>query len=158
MAKFINKFKKNKKMKPWIHLLISSIIALLLYPLFGWKVLFILAGGVLIDIDHYLWYIYKFRKFSLRECYKYFEVNAEKNKFKDVRGIIHIFHIIEFFLLAVFLSFFNDLALLFTIGLFFHYILDIIHRYYIAKSFVTSPSITLWIYKNKIQKCQKPPS
>lgn len=139
-------------MKIWVHLLTSSILALAFYPVFNWKVLFILVGGVLIDFDHYLWYIYKFRKYSLRASYKFYSIEAAKTDFEIVKGILLLFHTIEFLLIAIIFSFYFDFALVFTIGLSFHLILDIIHRYSIAETFITNPSIISWILKNKIQK------
>jgi len=139
-------------MVPLIHFLVSIFIVMLLYPIFNWQVLMIFVGGVLIDIDHYLLYIYRFRKFSLRGCYRYHHIKVKKNNHKDVFGALLIFHTIEFLLLSVFLSIYSTLALMFTIGLLGHYTLDVIERYKLEKSFITNPSLISWIIKNKIQK------
>ena len=139
-------------MKTWVHLLVSSILAALLYPLFGWNVLLILAGGVLIDIDHYFWYIFKFRKLSLLDCYGYFVDGMDKDKVMKNLGMLLVFHTAEFLLAAVLLSFYNELALMFTIGLLSHYLLDGIFLYNVAKRIIANPSIVSWIIKNKIQK------
>ena len=143
-------------MKTWMHLLVSSILALALYPLFNWNSLFIIAGGVLIDIDHYFWYIYKFKKFSLLDCYFYFIGSMGRGSIMKNIGILLVFHTIEFLLMALLLSFYNELALMFTIGLLSHYLLDGLFLYNVAKRFITSPSIILWISKNiQIQKHRK---
>ena len=140
-------------MKTWVHLLASSILALALYPLFNWKVLFVIVGGVLIDIDHYFWYIYKFRKFSLLNCYGYFIDGMDKDRIMKNRGILLVFHTIEFLLMAVLLSFYNELVLMFTIGLLLHYLLDGIFLYNVAKRLIVNPSIISWLSKNlQIQK------
>ena len=139
-------------MVPLIHFLVSSLIAILLYPIFSWKVLMVFVGGVLIDVDHYLLYVYRFKKFSLKGCYKYHHVDVKKNHHKDVFGALLIFHTIEFLLLSAFLSLYSTLALMFTVGLSAHYTLDIIERYQLEKSFITNPSLIDWIIKNKIQK------
>ena len=139
-------------MVPSIHFLASLFIAVLLYPIFGWNVLMIFVGGVLIDIDHYLLYVYRFGEFSLSKCYKYHHVDVKRNHHKDVFGALLIFHTIEFLLLSAFLSIYSNSALMFTIGLLAHYILDVIERYQLEKSFITNPSLTAWIVKNKIQK------
>lgn len=135
-------------MKIWVHFLVSSIFALLLYPIFNWVVIFIFVGGVLIDIDHYFWCLYKFKNYSLSFCNKYF---SDHNNVKDFHGCLHIFHTIEFLLISIIFSMYSQSALIFTIGLLFHYILDIIYRYQIAKSSISTPSIVSWIIKNKIQ-------
>lgn len=136
-------------MGPLIHFLVSLFIGVLLYPIFGWRVLMVFAGGILIDIDHYFLYVCRFRKFGLGECYKYYHTNIKKNNFKEFLGALLIFHTIEFLLLSAFLSAFSSLALMFTIGLLSHYVLDIIHRYRFEKSFVTNPSIISWLIKSK---------
>ena len=139
-------------MKTWVHFLVSLILAITFYPIFNWKVLFILVGGVLIDIDHYVWYIFKYKKFDIFRCYRLFTEEGKRSGFKLFLGIFIIFHTIEFALLMLALSFFNELALLFTIGLVFHYILDIIWQYSLLKQLIINPSIISWFYKNKIQK------
>tara|TARA_Y100000310_G_C20660182_1_gene804321 strand:+ start:1516 stop:1932 length:417 start_codon:yes stop_codon:yes gene_type:complete len=138
-------------MIPLLHLLISLILAAVLYPIFNLKVLLIIAGGVLIDIDHYLFYICRFRNFSIKNCYKYCHVEIKKNNFKDAIGTLLIFHNLEFLLISIIFSIYSQLALMFTIGLIFHYIADAIHRYSLAKSFISSPSLIAWLIKNKIQ-------
>mgnify|MGYP001182934791 FL=1 len=125
----------------------SSTLALILYPFFSWKILFIFIGGILIDIDHYLLYVHRYKKFNLSDCYSYCTDND-----KEHIGELQIFHTIEFLLMFVIFSIYSQLALMFTIGLLAHYIGDIIHRYSIAKSFVSNPSLVSWIIKNKIQK------
>jgi len=134
-------------MLPLTHFLVSLFIAVLLYPVFGWEVLMIFIGGVLIDVDHYMLYIYRFKKFSLKECYKYYHIDIKKNNFKDVFGALLIFHTIEFLLLSVFLSIYSKLALMFTVGLLAHYTLDTIEKYQLEKSFIISPPIIYWIIK-----------
>ena len=132
-------------MRPWTHFLFSLILAAILYPIFNWKVIFVLVSGVLIDIDHYFWCIYKFKNYSLSFCNKYF---SDRNNAKDMMGCLQIFHTIEFLLISIIFSIYSQSALLFTIGLSFHYILDIIFRYQIVKSFISNPSIISWILKN----------
>lgn len=139
-------------MRTTVHLIVSLIIVAALYPIFSWKVLLIFVGGVLIDVDHYLWYVYKYRKFSLFGCYEFFTVATEKNKWKYIIGILLVFHTIEFLLLVVLLAFYSEYVLIFGIGLFGHYILDLIFILLVAKRFIIDHSVTHWYYKNKIQK------
>lgn len=139
-------------MEAWKHLLFSSILAAAFYPVFNWKALLIFAGGFLIDIDHYFWYVQKYRKFNIYECYKFYRMEAEKNNFRNVVGLLLVFHTVEFFLLMAFFSFYTRFALAFTIGLSAHYLLDLVFLYIIPKRFIANHSIIYWIYKNKIQK------
>ncbi len=138
-------------MTPLLHLLISLILAAVFYPIFNLKVLLIIAGGVLIDIDHYIFYICRFRNFSIRNCYKYCHTVIKGKNFKETIGTLLIFHNIEFLLVSIIFSIYSQLALMFTIGLVFHYIMDITHRYSLAKSIISSPSLIVWFIKNKIR-------
>mgnify|MGYP001603476788 CR=1 FL=1 len=136
-------------MRTPVHLVVSLILSALLYPLFGWKALLILISGVTIDIDHYFWYISKFKEFNLFRCYECLTVEAEKNNWKDVIGSLFIFHTIEFLLIIVVASFYSEYALIFLIGLSVHYLLDFIWHCYLPKRMITNPSIISWILKNK---------
>ena len=139
-------------MKTWIHSAVSLILTALLYPIFNWKAAFIIAGGVLIDIDHYFWYVYQYNDFSLIKSYKFYIKNIERNDFSNVMGLLLVFHTIEFFLIMVFLSFYSVAAFMFTLGLMAHYILDVIYTYHKAKGAVANHSMIYWVYKNLIQK------
>ena len=139
-------------MKTWVHTLFSLILAVILYPVFNWKVLLILAGGVLIDIDHYFWYIWRYKKFGLLSCYRFLSVETKKNKWKDVSGALFVFHTIEFLLFMVLLSFYNEFVLIFTIGLLPHYIMDILFILAVPKHFILNHSVIYWTYRNLIQK------
>lgn len=137
-------------MKTWIHFLVSLIIALFLYPFFGWKVLFILVGGVLIDIDHYFWYVFKFRKLNIIHCYKFFLERFDKIKIKELIGSLLIFHTVEFLAIMIIFSFFSEIIFFSLIGLISHYVLDLIFLYTVPKQLIANHSITSWIIKNKI--------
>ena len=139
-------------MRVWVHFVFSLIIAIILYPLFGWKALFVLAGGVLIDVDHYIWYAYRHRKMNFFEAYKYYLKNLEKNDFTADIGILLVFHTIEFLAVMIILSFYDASFLLFTIGLLFHYLLDAVFLYFVAKQVIADHSIMHWILKNKFKK------
>ncbi|MBI3026473.1 hypothetical protein HYY70_00015 [Candidatus Woesearchaeota archaeon] len=139
-------------METWKHFLLSLIIAILMHALYEWKALFILIGGVLIDIDHYVWYIYKYRKFNLIDCYKFYaDANTSMN-FKPHFGLLHVFHTLEFLLAVAALSFYNEFALLFLVGLIGHYLLDLIWYITVPKCIIADHSIIHWIVKNQIQK------
>lgn len=139
-------------MRPLAHLLASTIIAALLYPIFGWKVISIIAGGVLVDIDHYFWCIFKHKNLDVIDCYKYYIDGLDKEKYKKNLGILLVFHTIEFLLIMIILSFYNNLFLFFIIGLLAHYLLDLIAIYNLAGHLIANHSIISWIYKNRIQK------
>lgn len=109
-----------------VHVVVSAILAAIFYPAFGINSLFIIAGGVLIDIDHYLWYALKFKKYGLKECYNYCAKGTIKDNWKHVTGSLFVFHNAEFLILSIALSFYFPQALMFTTGLLSHYLLDLI--------------------------------
>jgi len=139
-------------MKPSAHFLSSLILAIILFPILKLGSLIVLAGGFLIDIDHYFWYVYRYRKIKIFDSYKFFIKPMDEKDFKSVAGILLIFHTAEFLMAMLILSYFSKIALAFTIGLLLHYALDLCYLYFVAKGFVVNHSIIYWIYKEKIQK------
>ena len=135
-------------MKPLTHFLASLVLAAVFYPFFGWSTLAIFAGGVLIDIDHYIYYALKYKKMNIAVCYKFYAYDAAKEDFKDVTGSLMAFHTAEFAALCVLLSFYSTLALMFTAGLLLHYFLDLIFLYLVPKKFIANHSIVWWLIKN----------
>ncbi len=134
-------------MKTSVHLIISLIIAAILYPFFGIKSAATIFGGVLIDVDHYLWYVYKYRKTGLMDAYRFYARNIEVNDYTNVKGILLIFHTIEFLVICVVLSFYFRMALLFTVGLISHYIFDFIFLMAVTKGFIVNHSVFYWLCK-----------
>jgi len=139
-------------MKIWVHFLFSLILAAIVYPIFNWKALLILAGGVLIDVDHYFWYVYKYKKFNLFGSYKYYMLNVREKEFEKDKNALNIFHSIEFLVVLVVFSFYSEFILVLTIGLLLHHLLDLVWTYFVPKQFIIEYSIIHWAIKNKIQK------
>ena len=136
-------------MKTWVHSALSIVLCILFYPTYKWEILFIFAGGVLIDADHYLWYIARFKKWNLIKCYDFFIADVRKNRWKPISGSVLVFHTIEFLIIMILLSFYNSFALMFTIGLLGHYLLDFIWHISVPKMVIMNHSIIYWFYKNK---------
>jgi|TARA_B100002003_G_C13946375_1_gene459035 hypothetical protein len=137
-------------MKIITHILASLILAIILYPVFDWKAIFIFAGGVLIDIDHYLWYIFKYKKFNFFDCYRYCLDMMKKPHCHESIGTLLIFHSIELIMLIVFLSFYSEIVLAITIGILIHFLMDMIFLYVAYKRIIiTNYSLILWIIKNR---------
>ena len=82
----------------------------------------IFLSSILIDFDHYLWFIVNFRNFSLKKAYLYLKNNkSKKNKRK-----LMVFHTIEFLILILILSSFFKLFIYVFIGTLFHILIDTI--------------------------------
>lgn len=137
-------------MKTWVHSFASLILALVLYPIFGWEVMLILAGGIFIDIDHYIRFIFKYKNSNIFECYRHYITMFEKNNFDECKGGLFIFHTIEFAIFIAILSFFNRLAMIFAVGLLLHYLLDLIWHIHVPKRIVANHSLISWILKQKL--------
>ena len=55
-----------------IFYLVSGILLMIgLYPFFGFYSIFVFLATYFIDVDHYLWYVFKNKDFSLKKAYKY---------------------------------------------------------------------------------------
>ena len=139
-------------MKTWVHFVFSLALAAVLYPIFNWRALLILLGGVFVDIDHYFWYAYRYKRFNIFECYKYYITIHENRGFEKHSGSLLIFHTVEFLLAVVALSFYSEYALAFAIGFILHCAMDLTFLYFVPKRFIANHSAISWVIKNKIQK------
>ncbi len=127
-------------MLPKTHILFGAIFSLLLFSLFPNFIgltgaIIIFLSSVLIDFDHYMYYIYKKKNLNLRRSYLWFlnskkeiismkEEEREKYKFS-----LLIFHGIECWILLLFLLFINRVFLFILIGILVHMTLDFIELY-----------------------------
>ena len=130
-----------------VHIVVSAILAAIFYPAYGLNSFFIIAGGVLIDIDHYLWYISKFKRYGLKECYEYCAKGTIKDNWKYVMGSLFVFHNLEFLALSIALSFYFPWALMFLTGLLSHYLLDLIWHICGIKKPTHALSFIIWLMR-----------
>ena len=82
-----------------IHFLTSLILTALFYPFFGLNSLWIFVGGFLIDFDHYLYYVFKFKNLSVKKAY-YYHVKVDKRTVDD-KDLLHLFHTVEFWIFMI---------------------------------------------------------
>jgi hypothetical protein len=115
---------------------VFSFLIILFFPQIGWLgFLIIFLSSVLIDFDHYLYYVIKKKDFSLRKSYDWFIENrkiwlklSKQQKKKFESGII-IFHGIECWIILVLLIFISKLFIFVLIGVLIHMIFDFIDLY-----------------------------
>ena len=107
-------------MFPKHHIIISFILSIILFPFIGFYTILVFLAGILIDADHYLYYIVSKKEISFRKAYIY----CRDAEFHD---ILHILHVFEFYILIAVLSFFSDFFLYIYLGLVFHLMLDLIY-------------------------------
>jgi len=120
-------------MMPSDHMLygfIAALIILFLFPSIGaYGLLVIFLASVLIDADHYLYYVYKTRDFNLSNAMSfYLEIGKKQcSSKKSAKEPLMIFHTAEFWLLLFILSFFNEVFAYVLAGVLIHVFLDIFH-------------------------------
>ena len=120
-------------MMPSDHMLygfIAALIILFLFPEIGaYGLLIIFLSSVLIDADHYLYYVYKTRDFNLSNAVDFYlkMKNEQKSSKKSAKEPLMIFHTAEFWLLLFILSFFNEVFAYVLAGILIHVFLDIFH-------------------------------
>jgi hypothetical protein len=126
-------------MLPHIHFIFSLFLGIILFycipeiGLFGF--ILIISTGVLIDIDHYIFYIYKKRDFNLIKAINWFleqdrtlrKLPFEKRK-EFFQGFF-IFHGLEFLVIIYILGLYlHRLFFLILISSIFHLFLDYLYQ------------------------------
>jgi len=118
--------------------LIFSIILFLIFPQINWLGFVVIwASSVLIDIDHYLLYVWLKKDLSLKNAVNFFYEKAKAfkklpiEKQKKAHTGIYFLHGIEMILIMLFLFILLNVNLFIyiSIGFAFHLILDLIHIY-----------------------------
>ncbi|MBI2118150.1 MAG: hypothetical protein HYT97_00820 [Elusimicrobia bacterium] len=143
-------------MKVSEHLLYGGAASLALIPAFGNKSLFFFLGSILIDLDHYIDFLYysRFKNWSIKKMFK-FHGTMSSWKYRPNILALEAFHTMEFLLIFFFISFLThskELSL-FWFGMIFHLGLDVIRLQQLkivnnrALSF-----IEYWIRAKKMKK------
>jgi len=124
-------------MFPRHHILLGlsfSLILLILFPKIGFfGFLLIFLSSILIDVDHYIYYVCKKKDFNFINSYKWFVKAGKKirsfprEKRKNYYVGFLFLHGIETLILLFFLSLIWNLLFFVLIGAAFHLFLDVIH-------------------------------
>ena len=149
-------------MLPKTHILLGAIFSIIFYSLFPqtqwYNLAIIFFSSFLIDFDHYASSVLKEkRNLNLINSLNYHKEQgkiqkAEKDNGIRKKGVLHIFHTLEFHILvlAIGIFFFKPFIFIF-IGMLFHSILDLLYLtkedYIYRRNFI----LALWIIK-KIRK------
>lgn len=141
------------------HILFSFIFAYILtyfipLNLIAGSIIFLSA--VLIDIDHYIYYIFVKKDLSLKNAYhwfikrreKYLKLTKEQKKKIKQKKVIMIFHGIEIVIVLFLLTYLSKGFYYVLIGVLFHLFLDILDMIY-SKSQL---SLKLSFIYNLLQK------
>ena len=124
-------------MYPSQHLFFGAIFSLILFLFFPQvgviEFSIILLSTVLIDVDHYLYYVFKKKNMSLKKAYKWFMETEEKFLAfsKEERNEIYTsfcyLHGIEILILLFFAIYISEYFLYAFIGIAFHFLLDVVN-------------------------------
>ena len=128
-----------------IHIILSFITSIILYPFLGFYTIIFFFSAFLVDVDHYIEYSLDKKDISLYRAYKHFMQYHNKNKenIKNDRPIeyyklhFHLFHFIEIIVIILVLGIFYKIFFYIALGMVFHIILDLIsylHLKYIKKA------------------------
>ena len=131
-------------MYPSRHFIVNLVLSFLLFPIYGYNVLILFISGFLIDADHYLWCMIKFKSLDFFYCYHYC-----KERKNEIKNALHIFHVVEFWILVLIIAliFRNDYTILFLIGLSVHLSMDFIHEYRFNLFSTRTKIFLLWLYQ-----------
>jgi hypothetical protein len=150
-------------MQPKAHIILGIFFVALLYFIFPQisliGLLIIFLSSVLIDVDHYIYYIIKKRDFNLIKGYNWYKKEIKEtlalpmNERKKRYTGFFLFHGIEV-LVVLFLNgiFISPIFTFVFIGFSFHWIIDTPHEYYIKRTWHKSSWIYNYIQWKKLTK------
>jgi len=131
-------------MLPKWHFIAAAVFSAILSFFWSWwQILLFFTAAFFIDVDHYLYFVWKKKSWSLKKAYIYF-INLEKGTFR-------IFHTIEVFAaLAVLSAFFPSVFFPMLLGFVLHNLLDMVppRREKKYKTDCSHHSLILYAIKN----------
>ena len=108
------------------HAIVTFFICIPLFFVYRWWVLLIFASAVLIDVDHYLNYIFKFKKFNIRKAYIFYR---DRDRQKKRPKLLFIFHTWEVLVAIFILGMFYQIFWFIFLGFFIHMLEDLYDYY-----------------------------
>ncbi len=145
-------------MLPKIHIIFGAIISIIIYLVFNLNLIqagLIFFASFLIDFDHYFYYIFLKKDFSLKNAYCWYIKKMKillvlpKKERETFKKPIFIFHGIEFWFLLIIFYFFNKIIFFILVGILTHMILDFLELIYIKESLYSKFSQIYTSLKNK---------
>jgi len=140
-------------MRPRSHVIYGGAGAAALYPVLGTGSLWFWSASVLIDIDHYLDFVYhnRFTDLSFR---KMFDYHAVLNGWWSRPGFLNfeLLHTVEFIAPLAALSWWSGSAALqaVTLGFVFHIILDIVSLSLAGAPFIRAHSCAEYFIRKRL--------
>jgi len=142
-------------MSPTAHVVYGGAAAAVIYPLAGMYSLIFWAASFLIDIDHYLDYVYHngFTDLSFKKMFDYNNA-LDRFWFNPAFLNLEIFHTIEFILPLYLLTVWTGSAVLLAVffGFIFHIALDMVYLYGNGIFFMRAYSVTEYLIRRRMLK------
>jgi hypothetical protein len=108
------------------HVAATAVVAVPLSTFLGVGEMVIFAvGSILIDVDHYLFYVARTGRYGIRGMFRYFTALQPVQRMIPYVGVC-IFHTVDFFLLVSILAYWYPVLLPLLAGMLFHFIMDVI--------------------------------
>ena len=140
-------------MLPITHAIVGGTLAIVLYFIFpqigivGASLLFL--SSVFIDVDHYLYYIFKKRSFSLKKAYNWFFNQRMRRVYSKA---VLVFHGVEFLAVLFMLIYVSGFFMFAFFGVVIHLFLDMIDAAVNKMPFYSKLSQIYAWQKNKKRK------
>lgn len=128
------------------HFTLGLAVAIIVYLGYGIiPALIFFAGAFLIDIDHYVVFVFRTGSFSVKKAYHFFDVvvwnHFMKKKAKPNEYFFLPCHNIEWYITLALVSMIVPIVWFLFFGMLFHYLCDLVHDYWIFGRFVRSWSL-----------------
>jgi hypothetical protein len=139
-------------LKPSRHVATSAVFSLALAPWLLWKALIVFVGGLLPDLDRYLWHAIRYRTLKVRPAIERFQGKER------IRGGVRFFHSIEWVAAMAIAGIWWTWASLLTMGMVFHILTDVfLHKkrgrfwFYFDPAHAHSLTMDAWRSKTRPQ-------
>lgn len=132
-------------MNPKIHIIVGILLTILLYFIFPQisllNLFIIISSSVLIDGDHYLYYMFKKKNLNPIKCYKWYKEHIKKTfslpmeERKKIYSGFYLFHGIEWIIILFLLGiyFFPVLSYV-SLGFLLHFLVDAPSEFYFKRT------------------------
>src|SRR3989339_618988 len=103
------------------HFIVSAVLAAILYPFVGAYAFLVLVSGFLIDADHYIYYVFKYKNLNPLKANRLFTD-------RKLVGVFCVFHTVEVLAVVSVLALFTMSGRLLLLGLVVHHLMDFYHE------------------------------
>ena len=131
------------------HLLATAAAVAVITPFAGVaEVVCFSVGSILIDVDHYLFYVQRSGRYDVAGMFRYFR-DVDRNLARIPYLGVCIFHTAEFILLVAVFSALFPICKFLLFGLIFHLLLDIVDLVRLKCPFIRAYSLTEHLIRRK---------